>query len=67
MPEQLANKAKTLQKELVAFRRYLHEQAETGFDLPKSRAFIREKLQALGLDCIERLGKARGAYYFARI
>jgi hippurate hydrolase len=56
MPEQLESKAKTLQKELVSFRRYLHEQAETGFDLPKSRAFIQEKLQTLGLECEEKGG-----------
>lgn len=53
MSDSILSKAKLLQKELVAFRRNLHEHAETGFDLPKTRAYILEKLRGLGLDCQE--------------
>ena len=53
MFDNVLSKAKTLQKELVTFRRKLHEYAETGFDLPKSRAYIIEKLHGLGIECEE--------------
>ena len=40
--------AKELQEELTSNRRYLHANAETGFDLPKTVAFVMEKLTSYG-------------------
>ena len=40
--------AKVLQQDLVAFRRTLHTYAETGFDLTKTSAFVKEKLIEFG-------------------
>ena len=46
--ERLLNDAKKLQNELVGHRRYLHEHAETGFDMDKTTAYIKERLQQYG-------------------
>ena len=46
--ERLLNDAKKLQNELVGQRRYLHENAETGFDMDKTTAYIKENLQQYG-------------------
>ena len=46
--ERILNEAKDLQKELVDIRRYLHQNAETGFDLPKTYAYIKKKLEEYG-------------------
>lgn len=43
-------RAKALEKETIENRRYLHANAETGFDLPKTNAFIKEKLREVGLE-----------------
>ena len=40
--------AKAMQKELIDVRRELHCRAELGFDLPKTTAFVQEKLQEYG-------------------
>ncbi len=37
-----------LQKEVVAWRRELHENAEVGFELPKTVAFVKKVLRSLG-------------------
>ncbi len=47
--ENFLNHAKTLQEELVANRRYLHENAEVGFDLEKTCSFVEKELKKLGL------------------
>ena len=39
------DRALEMKDELVANRRYLHENAEVGLTLPKTRAFIEEKLR----------------------
>ncbi len=63
--------AKNIRGETVSFRRFLHQNAETGVELPCARAFIKDKLSALGLqprDCdagvIASIGKPseRGAF-----
>ena len=41
--------AKNLQTELVKHRRYLHENAEIGFDLPKTAEYIKTQLKNIGL------------------
>lgn len=42
--------AKGLQTELIKHRRYLHENAEIGFDLPKTRAYVMKALSDMGYD-----------------
>ncbi|MDH6365801.1 amidohydrolase [Enterococcus sp. PF1-24] len=46
---ELFNEAKMLQDELVEMRRTLHRNPEIGMDLPKTMAFTKQKLKALGL------------------
>ncbi len=48
MEKEILKGAKAIQKELVAIRRELHRRAEIGFDLPKTTAFVQEKLQEYG-------------------
>lgn len=43
-------RALELKDETVANRRYLHENAEVGLDLPKAVAFVTEKLKEYGLE-----------------
>lgn len=43
-------RALELKEETIANRRYLHEHAETGLNLPTTVAFIKEKLTAYGLN-----------------
>ena len=44
------DRALEMKDELVANRRYLHENAEVGLTLPKTRAFIEEKLREYGIE-----------------
>lgn len=47
-------RAKELNEETIANRRFLHKNAETGLDLPVTKAFVMEKLTEYGLtpkDC----------------
>ena len=46
--DRLLKRAKELQEELVAARRYLHANAETGFSLPKTLAYIEKQLVDMG-------------------
>lgn len=50
-------RAKELKKELEENRRWLHENAEVGFKLPKTKAFVKEKLFKMGYEPRD-LGKA---------
>lgn len=43
-------RALQLQDETIENRRYLHAHAEVGFDLPKTFAFIKEKLKEAGIE-----------------
>lgn len=45
-----------MQDELVQYRRYLHQNAEIGFDLPKTSAFVEKSLQCMGY-AVEKCGK----------
>ena len=49
MKDRIFQEALALQDETVAHRRYLHENAEVGLDLPKTVAYIRKTLSAVGL------------------
>ena len=51
------DRALEMKDELVANRRYLHENAEVGLTLPKTRAFIEEKLREYKKTLSEKLGK----------
>ena len=44
----LLDEAKSLQKELVKIRRYLHKNAETGFQVDKTYAYIKARLEEYG-------------------
>ena len=55
--EQLLENAKKIQTNLVKIRRFLHQNAETGFDLPKTLAFVEENLLKMGYTP-QRCGKA---------
>ncbi len=44
------DRALEMKEELVANRRYLHENAEVGLTLPKTRAFIEQKLREYGIE-----------------
>ena len=43
------NTCKTIQSELVAMRRDLHRIPEFGGDLPKTKAYVIEKLEEMGI------------------
>lgn len=47
--ENIYRKAKELQDELVGIRRTIHQFPEIGMDLPKTSAFMKQKLESLGL------------------
>jgi len=44
----LLNEAKDIKGTIAGHRRYLHEHAEIGLDLPMTRAYVMEKLTAMG-------------------
>ena len=39
-----------LKEETIANRRYIHEHAEVGLELPQTRAYVMEKLKEYGLE-----------------
>ncbi|MBQ1234868.1 MAG: amidohydrolase [Oscillospiraceae bacterium] len=49
--------AQALQNEMVAARRYFHQNAEIGFDLPLTLAYIEEKLTEMEVP-FQKIGKA---------
>ncbi|WP_417027458.1 M20 metallopeptidase family protein [Baileyella intestinalis] len=42
--------AQELQPEIIENRRHIHEDPELGFDLPNTRAFVKERLRACGYE-----------------
>ena len=42
-------RALALQEETITHRRYFHENAEVGLDLPRARAYVQRELEACGL------------------
>ena len=44
------DRALEMKDELIANRRYLHENAEVGLTLPKTRAYVEEKLREYGIE-----------------
>ena len=53
----LLQEAEALQEELMCIRRELHRHPEVGFDLPYTKAFVKEKLEQFGY-APQELGKA---------
>ncbi len=52
--ETLLQEAEALRAQILAERRWLHEHAETGFDLAKTHAFVKQELADMGyqpVDC----------------
>ena len=45
----LYEEARTLQDQIVADRRYLHQIPEVGMDLPESAAYIEKRLSEMGI------------------
>ena len=43
-------RALELKDETIANRRHIHKNAETGLDLPKTKAYVMEKLTEYGLE-----------------
>ena len=56
MRAEIIKQAEKLQEELVKYRRYLHQNAEIGFELPKTSAFVERTLQGMGY-AVEKCGK----------
>ena len=50
--KKLLEEAKNLKDELIEERRYLHSNAETGFDLNKTKAFVEKELISIGYEPI---------------
>ena len=46
-------RAKELKTETIENRRYIHQNAEVGLDLPKTKAFVMNKLKEYGIDAKE--------------
>ncbi len=67
---ELLKEAKGLQAQLVADRRYLHKNAELGFDLPKTSEYIQRRLREIGLSprpcgrsgIVAEMGKGRSCF-----
>lgn len=51
--EDIMDKARKLQDEIVENRRYLHQIPELGLELPKTRKYIMEKLREMDIEPIE--------------
>ena len=50
---QFLKRAKELESQLQADRRYLHQHAEAGEDLPNTTRYVMERLREIGLNPIE--------------
>ena len=56
MNKVLLNEVKEIENEIIEYRRYLHRNAEVGFELSKTVEFVKSKLQEFGCDA-EPCGK----------
>lgn len=52
----IVNEVKSIQEQIIAWRRELHQFPETGHDIPKTAAYIREKLDELGIEYRANIG-----------
>lgn len=56
MKDKILNEAKEIEKDIIEYRRYLHKNAEVGFELEKTAEFVKEKLNEFGCE-VEPCGK----------
>lgn len=49
-PNQLLEEAKFYENTLIEIRHYLHQHAETGFDLKETKAYVKEELTKMGYE-----------------
>ena len=56
-PNELLDEAKTLQPQLQKWRRTIHRNPEVGFDLPKTKALVKQALTEMGRSEERRVGK----------
>lgn len=52
----LLNKAEQIEQEIISFRRHIHQNPEVGFDLDKTRTFVKECLISMGCNPSEMGG-----------
>ena len=52
----IVNEVKGIQEQIIAWRRELHQFPETGHDIPKTAAYISEKLDELGIEYRANVG-----------
>ena len=57
MENQTYARIREMKEELISWRRQLHQNPELSFDLPKTTAFVMEKLQEFGYEP-QRVGRA---------
>ena len=51
--KKLTERAESLKDELIRHRRYIHQNAETGFDIPKTKEYITACLKEMGYNPVE--------------
>lgn len=54
---EILESAKEIEAEITEIRRYLHQNAEVGFELENTVKFVKNKLNEMGVDC-KRCGRA---------
>ena len=67
---EILNRAKQMAKQLSEDRRYLHRNAEVGFSLPNTTAYVAKRLEELGYapkkcgksGIVTEIGKGRGCF-----
>lgn len=72
--EQILQEANALQPKIRAHRLWLHRHAETGFDLPQTRAYVRKALEDMGytvsncgkIGLVTTVGKPGGRVFLLR-
>lgn len=52
----IVNEAKNIQEQIVAWRRELHQFPEVGHDVPKTAAYIQERLDEMGIEYRANVG-----------
>lgn len=55
--ENILKSAESIQSEIEKIRRTIHQYPETGFDIPKTKAFVKSELEKMGYSPID-MGKA---------
>ncbi len=48
--DEIFNEARQIEEQIICFRRHLHQNAETGFELKNTVAFVKTKLAEMGIE-----------------